>query len=329
MEWIERYLQEVGRSLPRKQRADILGEMRSALSDALEDQAGPNPTQAQVFDLLRSYGEPSQVAARYYPEGQYLVGPGLYPLFRLVASIAIAAVAGAQVLAWLAVVFIAGDAMNPLETLAGLLNSLPSALGWVVIVFIILQRFDVRGSASTGLGEQPWDPATLPPLNRQNEVNRGEQVIGVIFQAIFLAILVAFSDRLGAFVYPGGQFFANPILPAYLPWIYLSLLAGIGLDVYLLWQGRWATASRLVQLALNLYAIVLLSILAQAHLAWLQAHGAGNFLASLESLQTDINASGQIMSVQAFLIAFAIGLVVTLIETVATLYRLIRQQFDK
>ena len=40
MELIERYLQAIGRQLPRSQRADILSELRSALMDTLEARSG-------------------------------------------------------------------------------------------------------------------------------------------------------------------------------------------------------------------------------------------------------------------------------------------------
>ena len=146
MELIERYLHEVGRYLPRQNRKDILGEMRSALADALEDQAGENPSRAQTIAVLKTFGEPRKVAASYYPEGQYLIGPTLYPLFRLVAGIALAAVLGAQIIAWLVAYIFAGQMVNVFSAAAGLVSSLPSTLGWVLIVFMILQRFDVRPS---------------------------------------------------------------------------------------------------------------------------------------------------------------------------------------
>jgi hypothetical protein len=325
MELIERYLQEVGHHLPRKNRNDILGEMRSALSDALDDQAGPAPTQQQVIELLKSYGEPRKVAAKYYPEGQYLIGPTIYPLFRLVAGIAIAAVAGAQVLAWLVALLFVGQALDPLQTLAGIMNSLPAALGWVVLVFIILQRFDVRPDED----DKPWDPTTLPPLNQKDEISRSEMIVGIVFQAIFISVLVAFHDRIGAVSYPGGQFFANPVLPAYLPWIYLSLLAGISLDVYLLWQGRWTIVTRLIQLVMNIYAIVILGLLSQAHLAWLQAHGISTFITAIEGLSRDIETGSQALMMQGFWMAFTVALIVTVIETGATIFKLVRKQFEK
>lgn len=43
-ELIERYVREVTRRLPQKQRDDVGRELRSGLLDALEDRFGPEPT---------------------------------------------------------------------------------------------------------------------------------------------------------------------------------------------------------------------------------------------------------------------------------------------
>ena len=77
MELIERYLQAIGRALPPAQRADILAELRSSLYDALESAAGGTAVEAQAAVLIKQMGPPQQVAAAYYPAGQYLIGPAL------------------------------------------------------------------------------------------------------------------------------------------------------------------------------------------------------------------------------------------------------------
>ena len=158
MNLLERYLHEVGRYLPRKNRGDIQAELKSSVIDSLEDRFGSEPTEAETAELLKEIGKPQDVAASYYPQGQYLIGPGLFPVFRMVIWIVIAAVLGAQLLAWGIAVFVAGEGFSPLEMLGSLINSIPASLGWVVIIFIFLQRLDVKPD----LVEEPWDPESLP-----------------------------------------------------------------------------------------------------------------------------------------------------------------------
>ena len=49
--------------------------------------------------LLKEFGSPKEVAASYQPKDQYLIGPELFPIFRLVTLIVIAAVLGSLLLA--------------------------------------------------------------------------------------------------------------------------------------------------------------------------------------------------------------------------------------
>jgi hypothetical protein len=89
MELIDRYVHEVGRQLPRKNRTDIQAELQSTLVDTLEARVEGEPSQDDEVELLKEFGPPQKVAASYWPEGQYLIGPRLYQLFRMVVGIAL------------------------------------------------------------------------------------------------------------------------------------------------------------------------------------------------------------------------------------------------
>lgn len=320
MNLIDRYIHEVGRRLPRKNRSDIQTELRSLLTDTLEDRTQGEPSEDDIVALLQEFGPPQKVAASYAPEGQYLIGPALYPLFRMVVGIALAAVLGAQILA-LGVGFIFDNTLiQPLEALAGLFSSLPATFGSVVIVFAILQWFDVRPESQ----DEPWDPRSLPQIEDSQEVNRGERIFGIIAGSVLLALLLAFPDRIGVYTSPGGAFFANPIIVQYLGLISFSLLASIALDIYLLWQGRWSTLSRVVRLAANLLSMAVLYLLFAGHNAWLAERGVSGFITSIERLAEDAANNWQVLGMQAFRMAFGIALVVTVIETIVELYRMVK-----
>ena len=323
MDLIDRYLNQVGRYLPRKTRADILAELRSVLMDTLEGRVQGEASEDDIVALLQEFGPPQKVAASYSTHGQYLIGPALFPLFRMIAGIVLAAVIGAQLLAFGVAVWVGEQALNPWETLFGLLNSIPAAFGSLVIVFAILQWFDVRPELDSG----PWDPRSLPVIKETETVKRGELIAGIAFSTVILAILNFFPEWVGAFQFPGGQFFANPVILQYLGWISLALLASIGLDIYLLWQGRWTTTSRVVRIAVNLLTITVLVLLLQGHNAWLAERGATGFLSSIEMFADDVETNWQLVSMQAFRLAFGVALVVTVIDTAAQVFRLLRAAF--
>jgi hypothetical protein len=318
MNLIERYIYEVGRQLPAKDRSDIQVELRSSLQDALGSKVDGEPTKADVVALLKEFGTPKEVAASYYPEGQYLIGPTLYPLFRMVVGIVLAAVIGAQLLVLGIGFFFHQETLDPVQVAMSLLNSILVALGMVMIVFGILQRFDVQPE----LMDSEWDPHDLPQIDADEEpIKRGERIFSIIMSVVLFVVLLIFQQRF-VFVFSfGWQTFANPVIGQYILLISLALLLGVGLDIYLLWQGRWDTASRLVKNSANVFSIVILFLLVQSHTAWLAEQGAGGFFEALAQLPSNVVEGGLIVGMQAFRLGFTVALIVVLVETAVMVVR--------
>ena len=88
MNLIDKYIAEIGKHLPRRNRADIEAEIRSTLEDMLDErkQADGSVDEMTVVQLLKEYGAPRQVAESYSGK-QYLIGPNLYPTFLLVTIV--------------------------------------------------------------------------------------------------------------------------------------------------------------------------------------------------------------------------------------------------
>jgi hypothetical protein len=69
-EVIEAYIDDVVRLLPRRQRDDVAAELRTLLTEELHAQTrelGRSPDNALALSLVRGYGRPNEVAARYQP----------------------------------------------------------------------------------------------------------------------------------------------------------------------------------------------------------------------------------------------------------------------
>lgn len=67
---IESYVTEVALQLPRKQRNDVAFELRSLLNEELQakaEAAGQDTDAGMAIKLLRAFGRPADVAARYHP----------------------------------------------------------------------------------------------------------------------------------------------------------------------------------------------------------------------------------------------------------------------
>ena len=319
MNLLDRYIHEVGRHLPRKNRSDIQAELRSSFVDTLEDRFGQDASEEQTSELLKEFGQPRDVAASYHPQSQYLIGPTLYPIFRMVIWIVIAAVLGAQILAWGIGIFVDGDAFSVWEMLASLVASVPASLGWVVITFMILQYFD----AKPDLENEPWDPTMLPEINPGQDTKRGELIVSLVFSTLILALVTLFPQWVGFITFPGGNFYPNPVILDYLTLIQVSLLATILMNIYLLWKGSWTFLTRVIKLGLDAFGVVILAFLIQGHNAWLAAKGSSSFTTWISSIGSN---NWELVGMHAFRLAFVVAFIVTVIEIFATVYRMVRSK---
>lgn len=329
MELIDRYVYEVGRHLPRKNRADIQAELQSTLVDTLEARVEGEPSQDDEIELLKEFGPPQKVAASYWPEGQYLIGPRLFPLFRMVVGIVLIVFVIVQlVLLGVAVIFNQEvlTFLSVLDILAEVISSVFTAFSIIVIVFAILQRFDVRPDT-----DQEWDPRDLPQVEEVDTVSRRGTVAEITFSLVIIAILLFLPDKIGVVISPGLEVILNPVIVSYIPLIILSIMLGIALDVILLWRGRWETGTRLAKIGTNLFGIYVLYVLIAGHNAWLAQEGAAGFLSFLEGMPEGAfpnEESVLIIGMHAFRLAFIIAFIVTLIDTGKMLYQLVKRQIS-
>ena len=69
-EAIEAYINDTVRLLPRRMRADVATELRSLLNEELRasaEQSGRPADESLALSLVRDFGSPNEVAARYQP----------------------------------------------------------------------------------------------------------------------------------------------------------------------------------------------------------------------------------------------------------------------
>src|SRR6476660_8842026 len=91
MTLIDRYLAAVRFFLPRAEQDDIVkelsGDMRSQIED-WEAGRGRPLSESEQEQLLRQYGHPAMLAGKYGPK-RHLIGPELFPFYRLVITLAL------------------------------------------------------------------------------------------------------------------------------------------------------------------------------------------------------------------------------------------------
>jgi len=265
MELIDRYVHAVSRQLPRKIREDVEMELRSSLEDALEarsEGATGDALEAHAVALLKEMGSPEKMAASYQPGSQYLIGPELFPTYKLVTRIVLT-VYSILVLIGVAMGLraIATTDVSWFEFVSEGLNTLVTsgvfAFGALTLVFALIQRFgDVKE-----IHPEPWDPSKLPAVTDEDVIKRGTSLEKIAGGTIFLAILNIFPQWIGMYTTVGGNGRFIPLLgedfALYLPMINVILAGSVALGILLALQQRWNVLTRAIDVVLGLSTMFL------------------------------------------------------------------------
>ena len=280
MKLIDTYVSEVGRSLPRKNRADIEAEIRSILQDMLEERSqktGKPVDDEMTFEMLKEYGAPEKVAASYMPE-RYLIGPSLYPTFMTVLRIAFPVIA---VLAGLGALFTVSHAVASVSVvevgkvftsvIVGMVTTTISALGNLVLIFSLIEwGMRQEGIALKGKDRpktKEWDPHSLMKVSAPNQVKTFEAIIEIVgsFAAIvlfnFYPGIIGIGYTAGGGWYLGaGNWTAIPLLSEtffhYVPYLTLIWVLTMALDIALLRLGQWSIVTRIALIGLKVINII-------------------------------------------------------------------------
>ena len=261
-ELVERYVHQVGRYLPSKERAEIQAELRSQIQDQLDDRYEGAPTEANVAEVLKELGDPRRMAASYGGE-QYLVGPDLYPVMMMVLRRGWVIVPPIAILVHLlAVVF--GDESGTLISLlltaaGGAFQATAIFTGIVVLIFAILQHSGEDLDEITG-SDKGFDPLALPEVDDPAEVDRFESILSMAFGTFALLVMLYFL-RVGGLTLRFNLNDPGDVIPVPIPWLVALIAIGttqMVLQLTALLRGRWGVALWLVNVALDIVGAVTL-----------------------------------------------------------------------
>jgi hypothetical protein len=332
MNLIDKYVSEVGKYLPRKQRADIGKELKSTLLDMLEERnQALVKDEAAVIALLKEYGEPRKVAESYIGP-RYLIGPRLYPTFELVVKIVLAAVLGAGLLGYsvsasITKSFAGAEFFSFLgQFWLGFLGGLMNAFGSIVIVFAILERVLPASEIEKETADE-WNPADLAKEPDPDQVKIPEAIFTIIFTVIGLAIFNLYPNVVGIFFNTDGVWTFIPMLSkaffTYLPWINLLGILQITFHLYQMRQGIWTTSARIFNIAIEVGTIAL---------AIAMLNGPSLIDLSADKLAgTPVAEAADVLSkVMGFApaIALIVVIIVGTIEVVQMVYRMVNVRYE-
>jgi hypothetical protein len=192
---LDRYLDAVEKALPSDvAKADVVAEIRDELESQIESreaESGRPLTEDEEVPILRTYGHPRVVAARY-GRVQYLIGPDLFPFYWstmrnvLAGGVALVLAAGG-----LASIF-AHNGTIFFDTLGIAWNTAWWIAVVVTIMFAVAERVP-RNSDGIGRFTRTWDPRRLPVPDGLPPVNRFSALIEFVVN--FMMVLVLLDVR--------------------------------------------------------------------------------------------------------------------------------------
>ena len=265
MNLIDKYIAEVGKHVPRKNRVDIEAEIRSTLEDMLDErtQGKGSADEATVMELLKEYGAPREVAATYKPH-PYLIGPRMFPMFEMILRIVFVVVIAASLLGLgvtLSKTGMSGAAFASAlgEWFTGLFGGLVTAFGNIVLVFAILERTKVVNEFEKETKD--WDPKELQAEPDPDQIDRADNIATIIFTVLGLVVLNLYPNLFVVGFSNNGTWVTIPILTdvffRFLPWINVMGLIQIAFNIFLLGQRDWRPLTRILDILIDGAGMVL------------------------------------------------------------------------
>jgi hypothetical protein len=259
---IESYVDDVVLLLPARQRKDVGIELRELLLEELGNRAGDKPVDdATVRALLKDFGAPGDVAARYRPAG----------------ITAIPAREG-RVFAWLSIggVLAQWALSLPIEVILPTHDDFATRLG-VWAAGSGMHAFALPGAMAFSAMVWAWwkhhstgedtvtlaFPGELPALQpiQSNEVNRVAWFTALVTFAITIPFYAMIPDYIARLDEPARSYLTlDPDFVANrAPWLLVVWIAQLVLFIFVLFKGRWVAETRKVEMALNIAGAAMLA----------------------------------------------------------------------
>jgi hypothetical protein len=318
MDLVDRYVHAVRFWLPRSQEADIASELSEDLRAEIADRQAAlgRPLNTEEMEaLLKDRGRPLLVATRYLPQ-QFLIGPVLFPVYRVVLIIVALGYLVSWLLTWIGLASFSPTYRSHVGLiLGGLWSSFwittLVAFGLVTLLFAVLERLQVPSTLVE------WNPRRLPAVRDARRIPRLQSAIAMAVGVCFIVWWAVDMWSTTVFDRAGVRVVLSPAWRGFY-WVVLAIsLANLALAAVSLFRPYWTMARAGIQTAIDLAGaatfcwLLKLNILAEIATPQLSSSRAAETVAT-------INASFS----RAFPVAIALSVIVVAIVDVGRLVRL-------
>ena len=313
MDLVERYLAAIRRNLPADKADDIFAELADLLEsrrEEREDRLGRPLDKKETAALLKEFGHPLVIAARYKPQ-QYLIGPDVFPFYLFTLKIALAAGA-AIMLASAAFSIMFGQqhvTRAVFQSMDGLWSMFFATIAVVTIVFAVLERY---GFPAGHLAN--WRPDQLPDALDKPRT-QWESAIGVGFGVAFILWWTGMFQLPEIVHHSGVRIVAGPVwADYYLPILVLASVQ-LGIDLIRWLRPRWKVTTGVLTIGVGVATLAMISGIYHAG-HWVTTTAAGMDAGEAARIGESVE------------LAFRIGLIavagVMAVQMLVELWRLVR-----
>ncbi len=269
MELLDRYLQAVSFWLPKAEKSDVVAELGDDIRSQMRDQEsalGRAVTDAEVEAILRRCGNPLLVAERYLPQ-QSLIGPALFPIYRLVLKIVALVYVVPWLLVWLgAIIFMpsyraAHTGFALLGTVWGLVEGMLYVLFGITAGFAVLERAKDKARIF-----ENWNPRKLPAVWDPLRIRRSDSVfelaVTIVCGVWLVGLLGATRNTFDIF---GIQVALNAAWRAFAWTVLIVVVASAATSGVNLFRPYWTPLRATLRLACDAAGSVIFALLLNAH----------------------------------------------------------------
>lgn len=193
MELLERYLNQIKKHLPLKDREDTIKELRSLILEEFDSRSNDTNKEEILYEIIKEYGYPFEVAARYRNSGP-LISSVLRPFFYLVIKIISAAVPFGIMVGTIIGYISENGSFKLMDLLLEMAYAIPSVInglimgyGFVFLIFVLIEKY---GKEEFKKEIPAFEPKSLPAVPKDVfKISIFEHIFSVIAFVVFLYLL--------------------------------------------------------------------------------------------------------------------------------------------
>lgn len=266
MELLERYLGQIKKHLPYKDKEDTIKELRSLILEEFDSRSNGTNEEELIYEIIKEYGYPIEVAARYR-DTEPLISGELRPFFYMVLKIITLAVPGVIMLVKIIGFIDVSVTFNLLDLLLEMAYAIPSAInslllgyGFVFVIFVLIEKY---GKAEFQKEIPEFEPKTLPAIPKDVfKISIFENVFEILMSVAFLYLINLTEGLIKITIDIETYSLLNENFDKMLPFINVSIILALIISIIELGRHKKSHITTTLRLIQTLFSATILFILA-------------------------------------------------------------------